>query len=114
MSLKHIVSHYWSKLGSGNLRTTPSEECLNLKEKKEQQIEENCTKPNENVHMLLFTKLYAVKLFLGLINYAACFEDVWGSGGVAAPVLTPALDRGEWSASRLCRFIPWESAGGKH
>lgn len=50
MSLKHIVSQYWSKLGSGNLRTTHSQECLNLKEKKEQQVDENCTKPKENMH----------------------------------------------------------------
>jgi hypothetical protein len=35
-----------------------------------------------------------VKLFL-------CHEGVWGSGGIAPPFLTSALDGGEWSASRL-------------
>jgi hypothetical protein len=28
----------------------------------------------------------------------------WGSGGVAPPFLTSALDGGEWSASRLSDF----------
>jgi hypothetical protein len=31
---------------------------------------------------------------------------VWKSGGIAPPFLTSALDGGEWSASRLCRFNP--------
>jgi hypothetical protein len=31
-------------------------------------------------------------------------EVVWGSGGIASPFLTSALDGGEWSASRLGRF----------
>jgi hypothetical protein len=30
--------------------------------------------------------------------------DVWGSGGIAPPHLTSALDGGEWSASRPGRF----------
>jgi hypothetical protein len=30
----------------------------------------------------------------------------WGSGGIAPPFLTSALDGGEWSASRPCRFTP--------
>jgi hypothetical protein len=28
----------------------------------------------------------------------------WGSGGIAPPFLTSALDGGDWSASRLGRF----------
>jgi hypothetical protein len=33
---------------------------------------------------------------------------MWGSGGIVPPFLTLALDGGEWSASRPCRFIPRE------
>jgi hypothetical protein len=29
-----------------------------------------------------------------------------GSGGIAPSFLTSALDRGEWSASRLCHLTP--------
>jgi len=28
--------------------------------------------------------------------------------------MTPAVDGGEWSASRLCRFTPKERASGTH
>jgi hypothetical protein len=54
----------------------------------------------------------AVKLFLFLISYALCHEDIWGSGGIAPPFLTSAIDGGEWSASRPCHFIPGEGAPG--
>jgi hypothetical protein len=37
-----------------------------------------------------------------------------GSGGVAPPFLTSALDGGEWSASRPARFTPGERAPGTH
>jgi hypothetical protein len=37
-----------------------------------------------------------------------------GSAGIATPFLTLALDGGEWSISRLCRFIPGERAPGTH
>jgi hypothetical protein len=30
----------------------------------------------------------------------------WGSGGIAARIVTSALDGGEWSASRPDRFAP--------
>jgi hypothetical protein len=30
--------------------------------------------------------------FLSLINYALCYEDIWGSGGIAPPFFTSALD----------------------
>jgi hypothetical protein len=33
---------------------------------------------------------------------------------MASPILTSALDGGEWSASRLCRFTPGERAPGTH
>jgi hypothetical protein len=33
-------------------------------------------------------------------------EHVWGSGNIAPPFLTSALDGGEDSASRLGRFTP--------
>jgi hypothetical protein len=32
-------------------------------------------------------------------------EVVWGSGGITPPLLTSATDGGEWSTSRLGRFI---------
>jgi hypothetical protein len=37
-----------------------------------------------------------------------------GSGGIAAPFLTSALDGGEWSDSRSCRFTPEERAPDTH
>jgi hypothetical protein len=54
-----------------------------------------------------------------LINQALCHEDVCGSGGTAPPFLTLALDGGEWSASRPCRFtffkivhsVHWKESG---
>jgi hypothetical protein len=54
------------------------------------------------------------KLFLCLISYALCHEDIWGSGGIAPPFFASALDGGEWSASRPCRFTPEERAPGTH
>jgi hypothetical protein len=42
-------------------------------------------------------------------------EAYWGSGGIAPRILlTSALDRGEWSASRPDRFIPRERVAGTH
>jgi hypothetical protein len=38
----------------------------------------------------------------------------WGNGGITPPFLTTALNGGEWSASRLCRFTPGERASGTH
>jgi hypothetical protein len=46
---------------------------------------------------------------LYLINQALCHEDIWGSGGITRPFLASAQDRGEWSASRPCRFTPGEN-----
>jgi hypothetical protein len=37
-----------------------------------------------------------------------------GSGGIAPPFLTSALDGWEWSASRTGRFTPGETASGTH
>jgi hypothetical protein len=39
---------------------------------------------------------------------------VWGSGGVATPFLTSALDGDEWSTLRPGRFTPGETAFGTH
>jgi hypothetical protein len=39
---------------------------------------------------------------------------VWGSGGIAPPFLTSALNGGEWSASRPCRFTPGERKHGTY
>jgi hypothetical protein len=47
-----------------------------------------------------------VKLSLCLINQALCHEEIWGSGGIAQPFLTMALEGVEWAASRPCRFPP--------
>jgi hypothetical protein len=47
-------------------------------------------------------------------------EDVWGKGGMSPPLLTSALDGGEWSASSLDLFTPGEGIpvtywiGGRH
>jgi hypothetical protein len=37
-----------------------------------------------------------------------------GSGGIAPPFLTSALDRDEWSASYAGHFTPGKTAPGKH
>jgi hypothetical protein len=50
-----------------------------------------------------------VKLSLCLISLS-----IWGSRGIAPPFLPSALDGGEWSASRPCRFTPGERAPGTH
>jgi hypothetical protein len=39
---------------------------------------------------------------------------MWGSGGIAPPFLTSALDGGEWSASRPGHFTPGEIATDTH
>jgi hypothetical protein len=39
-----------------------------------------------------------VKLYLCLMNHALRHKDVWGSGGIAPPFLTSALDGGELSS----------------
>jgi hypothetical protein len=48
------------------------------------------------------------KLSLGLIKHNA-MKINGGSGGISPPFLTSALDGGEWSASRPCRFTPGET-----
>jgi hypothetical protein len=55
-----------------------------------------------------------VKLFLCLISQAVCHEDIWGSGGVASPFLTPALDGSEWSGSCPGSFTSREIALSTH
>jgi hypothetical protein len=47
-----------------------------------------------------------VKLSPCLIKYVLWHEDMLDSGGRAPPFLTSATDGGEFSASRLFRFIP--------
>jgi hypothetical protein len=53
-----------------------------------------------------------VHLSLCLIDQAVCHEDIWGSGGIVPPVLTKALDGGQWSASRPDSFSPEEAVAG--
>jgi hypothetical protein len=55
-----------------------------------------------------------VKLSLWLINSALCHEDVWGSGCIAPPFLTLALDGGEWSTLHPSRFTPGEIASSAY
>jgi hypothetical protein len=51
-----------------------------------------------------------IKLSLCLTNEALRLEGVWGVDGLIHIFLTSALDGGEWSASRLGRFTPGETA----
>jgi hypothetical protein len=51
-----------------------------------------------------------VKVPEALIDDALRHEDVRKSGGTAPPSLTSAVDGGECSASRPCRFTPGETA----
>jgi hypothetical protein len=39
-------------------------------------------------------------------SYICLCEDILGSGCIAPPFLTSALDEGEWPASRPCRVTP--------
>jgi hypothetical protein len=55
-----------------------------------------------------FTTKRRKRLSLCLLSQALCHKDIWGSGGIAPPFLTSALDGGEWSASRSGRFITRE------
>jgi hypothetical protein len=63
-------------------------------------------------YIYIYPIRWKVKLFLCLINYAPSHEEVWRSGGIAPPLLTSALDGGEWSDSRPGRFTPGEWASG--
>jgi hypothetical protein len=57
--------------------------------------------------------LYLVELSLcKLIKHYA--TKTWGSGGIAPPIMTSALEGDEWSASRFGRVTPWERAPGTH
>jgi hypothetical protein len=72
-------------------------------------------KKNENGQLLdPVLKSKKKKLSLCLINEALCHEHVWGSGGIAKPFLTSALDGCEWSASLLGCFNPREIFPGNH
>lgn len=55
-----------------------------------------------------------VNLFLCIINYAPCIEDVWSSGVVVPPFLIPVMDWDEWSASHPSSITPdanWSCVG---
>jgi hypothetical protein len=39
---------------------------------------------------------------------------MWEGGGIAPPLLTPALDGGEWSDSHPGHFTPGETAPSTH
>jgi hypothetical protein len=54
---------------------------------------------------LCLTKYHAITTY-PVLNQAPRHEDVWGSAGIAAHILTLALDGGEWSASHPGRFTP--------
>jgi hypothetical protein len=63
-----------------------------------------------------FTKGYQFTMTRreGLTDEALCHEDVWGSGCIDPRILDSALVGGEWSASRIGRFIPKERAPRIH
>jgi hypothetical protein len=67
-------------------------------------------------HMTCYYTYYQkkAKLSLCLISQVLCHEYIWGSGGIAPPFLTSALDEGEWSASRPWRSTPGERAPCTH
>jgi len=50
-----------------------------------------------------------IKLFLHAND-----EGIQGSGGTAALILTSALHKGEWPASRSGRFTPGQTVLGAH
>jgi hypothetical protein len=54
--------------------------------------------------------------FTLLFNYVIkhYYEDIWVIGGLAPPFFTSALNGGEWTALRLCRFTPGHKALGMH
>jgi hypothetical protein len=61
---------------------------------------------NSSFCYLVYSKLKReVTLFLCLIKH-----HVWGSGGIAPPFLISALEWGDWSAPRPCRFTSGETA----
>jgi hypothetical protein len=49
-------------------------------------------------------------MYLRLINFALCYEGIWVTGGITPPLLTSALDGGEWSTSRPGGFTSGETA----
>jgi hypothetical protein len=53
-------------------------------------------------------------LSLCLIKYALCHKDILGSGGIAPPFFTFALDGGDWSNSRPGHFTPEEIVTSTH
>jgi hypothetical protein len=53
-----------------------------------------------------------LKLSLCLIKHVT--TKTWGSGGIAPPFLTSALDGGEWPVSNPDRFTPRKMAPGPH
>jgi hypothetical protein len=53
-----------------------------------------------------------IMLSLCLISYALCYEDIWGSGGIAPTCSTSALGGDWWLAARFCRFIPRQRSPG--
>jgi hypothetical protein len=55
-----------------------------------------------------------VKLSLWLIIQTPHHEDMLRSGSVTPSFLTSALEGGEWSALRPCRFTPEERAHSTH
>jgi hypothetical protein len=51
-----------------------------------------------------------VNVSLCLTNVALCHEDLWRSECIIHVFLTSALVGAKWSASRSCRYTPWERA----
>jgi hypothetical protein len=76
---------------------------------------------NTSSEHLQFKKCAILNVFTGLVItslkgkvVSARHDGIWDSGGVAPPFFTLALDGGELSASRLCRYTLRQRAPGTH
>jgi hypothetical protein len=72
----------------------------------------SCYLPSCSGNSLPFKEYQKGKLSLCLITHYAMM--IWGSGGIAPPFLTQAVDGGELTASRPGRFTSPEIALGTH
>jgi hypothetical protein len=69
---------------------------------------------SDNIFCAHFTCLsrvpYVLLCSVKKVKLSLCHEDIWGSGDTAPPFLPSALDGGEWSVTRPCRFNPRKTA----
>jgi hypothetical protein len=62
-------------------------------------LNKNATTKFEYATNVITLESIRIKVKLSLCCQAQCHLDIWGSGGIAPPFLTLALDRGERSVS---------------